>query len=177
MVPHQQVHGADLVRHQTRDLLQRDQPLLKARSSAWFEENVSNAFISPQNLGGSVGERLLERCSVFQTLALVPAEPGSGADGHPLDVCFRLHGQTVADRVDGHLTHGGLAGPYGRHGVYPTPQVDSTDEVSSVDGDEVREGRGVPVVVCGGEVLQGHLQLFTERRPRVKTEAGITKAG
>lgn len=176
MVPHQQVQRADLVRHQTRDPLQRDEPLLKARSSGWFEENVSNAVISPQNLSGSVGESLLERYSVFQTFAFVPAEPGSGTDGDSFDVCFCLHGQTVADRVDGHLTHGGLASPYGRHGVYATPQVDSTDEVSSVDGDELRESRGVPEVVCGGEVLQGHLELFTKRRPRVKTEAGITKA-
>lgn len=176
MVPHQQVQGADLVGHQTRDLLQRGQPLLKALSSGWFEENVSNAFISTQNLSGSLRESLRERCSVFQIFALAVAELCSGTDGHLLDVCFCLHGQTVADRVEGHLTHGGLASPYGRHGVHPTPQVDSTDEVSSVDGDELLEGRGVLVVVCGGEVHQGHLKLFTERRPRVKTEAGITKA-
>lgn len=139
MVLHQQVQGADLVPHQTRDPLQRGQPLLKSPGPIGLEENVSNV-ISSQDIGGSVREGLPERCPGLQTFALGLAELGGSTDRHPLNGRICLHRQTVADGVDRHLTHGGLARPNGRHGVDPTPQVDPADEVSSIDRDELCEG-------------------------------------
>lgn len=170
---YQQVQGAELVPDQTRDPLQRAQPLLETRRPMWVEEDVPHVSVSSQDIGLSVGEGLPEGGPGLQASALGVAELGRGADRHPFDDGLGLHRQTVADGLDGHVTHGGLAGPDGSDGVDPPPQVDPADEVSPVDGHELLEG-GVLVAVGGGEVLQGLHELFTQRRPRVDAEAGST---
>lgn len=100
------------------------------------------------------------------------AEAGGCADTDAFDGRAGLHGQAVANGVDGHLAHGGLTGPDGGDGVHSTPELDPANKVSPIDRDELSESRDVLVVVGGGKVLQGNFKLFTQWRAGVKTEAG-----
>lgn len=166
------MEGSELEGHHTRDPLQRAEPLLVAGGTVWGEQDVAHVPIPSHHLGGAVGEGLAKGGPRFQALALGFAKAGGCADADTLDAPAGLHRQTVADRLDGHLLHGGLAGPDGRDGVNLTAEMDPAYEVRPVDGDELLEGRGVLVVVGGRKVLQGDLELLTQRRARVKAEAG-----
>lgn len=164
------MQGADLVGHDTWDPLQGAEPLPVPCSTVRGEQEVRHVPVSSQNLGGPVGERLAEACSGLQALSLGATEAGGGADLDAFDGGAGLDRQAVAHSVDGHLAHGGLAGPDGGHGVHSPPEVNPADEVSPVDGDELSESRRVLVVIGGGKILQGNLELLTQRRTGVKTE-------
>lgn len=164
------MQGADLVGHHTWEPPQGFEPLIVPCGTVGVEQDVPHIPVPSHNPGGPVGESLAEGCSSLQALALFVAEASCPVDADTFDGHAGLDGQAVADSVDRHLAHGGLAGPDGGDGVHSTSEVNPADKVGPIDGDELLESC-VLVAVGGGKVLQGNLKLLTQWRAGVKTKA------
>lgn len=106
---------AELEGHHTRDRLEGVKPLLVACRTVGLVQNVSNVPITTRHLNSAIREGLAKSGAGLQALAFAFTKISLSTDCHSLDGGRRLHGQAVANRVDRHLLHGGLAGADGRH--------------------------------------------------------------